>query len=251
MENAPPNLAEDNPVKKPEGKKKKRNAEAIGVFADAPRQLRDLEQTARIEALEASQLHGKKVAPERIGHVLVTAEGKPSARTERPPKHEPKVDKLIATMSRAELLALSEKVAVENTTLRQVYETHLVGEQGLRRLINEYVRGGDVQRALREELVEHEIDFERDPMFRDRKRPDLITSHDTAGHETLEALLEKANVLGKAETQEAAAVLKARQAHHEQQRQHHQKYRRLLDVSMVAAITILFALVIMLLLRKG
>jgi hypothetical protein len=208
----------------------------------------------RIEALEASQLHGKNPSPERIGHVIVAAQEKPAERGERvekpekSEKPEPKpIDKHIETMGRAELLELSQAATVENTTLRQVYETHLVGEQGLRRLMSEYVRGGDVQEALREELLEHEIDFERDPMLRDRPR-DMVSGGASAS-ESLEHLLKKANVLNGAEAKEELAVLKARQAHQETQRHEQQKHRRVLDVSMVAAITILFVLVVMLLMR--
>ncbi|HVV26305.1 MAG TPA: hypothetical protein VHC21_04760 [Candidatus Saccharimonadales bacterium] len=222
-------------------------------------QLQRVERSARrdqhrIEALEANQLHGKKVSPERIGRVVVTAEDKSPGRpkkTEKSKKIEkiqPKpIDKRIETMSRAELLDLSEKVTVENTNLRQVYETHLVGEQGLRRLVSEYARGGDVQKALRAELVEHEIDFERDPLLRDRKR----AAEPPASHQpqTLDSLLQKAGVLNQGEVREELAVLKARQQHQEQRHQQQQSRRRLLDVSMAAVIAVLTALVIMLLLR--
>jgi hypothetical protein len=225
----------------------------------------------RLEAPEASQLHGKQVAPERIGHVIVAAGATPEtsrqsfadakigpsttkkiAKAERPskaktPELKP-IDKRIETMGRAELLDLSGKVPVENTTLRQVYETHLVGEQGLRRLVSEYTRGGDVQKALRAELVEHEIDFERDPLLRDRKRPAEAPAEDR-GQPTLETLLQKAGVVDHAEVREELATLKVRQARQEQRHQQQQKHRRALDVSMVAVIAVLTALVIMLLLR--
>lgn len=209
----------------------------------------------RIEALEANQLHGKKVSPERIGRVVVTAGDKPRERTEaakpeRTKKNQPPkpVDKRIETMSRAELLDLSSKIPVENTTLRQVYETHLVGEQGLRRLVSEYTRGGDVQKALRAELVEHERDFERDPILRDRKRP---SKPPTDHHQpTLETLLQKAGVFDQAEVREELATLKVRQAHQEQQHLQQQKHRRVLDVSMITIIAVLTALVIVLLLRS-
>ena len=135
---------------------------------------------------------------------------------------------------------------VENTTLRQVYETRLVGEQGLRRLVSEHVRGGDVQKVLREELLEHEIDYERDPILRDRPR-DAISGGASAS-EGLQQLLEKAHVFTEDGSKEEMAVLKARQAH-EEQRQSAQKHRRLMDASMVVAIGVLFGLVIMLLLR--
>jgi hypothetical protein len=210
----------------------------------------DQNNAKRIEALEASQLHSKQLPPERIGRVLMTAEEKTTTgnnHIEKAPRPAliSKHDKKVETMSRAELLDLSENVAVENTNLRRVYETHLVSEQGLRRLVGEYASGGDVQKALRQELMEHEIDFERDPMLRDRTK----SSTESVQGQTLTSLLQKADILGSAQTKDELAVLKARQAHHENQRQDQQGRRRLMDVSMVAAITVLFVLVVMLLMR--
>ena len=216
-------------------------------------------ENPRVLAMEANQLHGKKHPAERIGRVLINGRdeqlaGKNDTKTEKKsPKtkaaaEKPTIDKRVETLSRAELLQMSEKVNVDNTTLRQVYETHLVSEQGLRRLVSEYVRSGDVHEALREELVEHEIDFERDPLLRgqDHKRQQ---HGDTAESVTLSALLKKADILSQHEADDELAVLKARQDHHETQRERQQSHRRLLDVSMVAAITVLFILVVILLSR--
>ncbi len=196
--------------------------------------------------MEANQLHGKKVNPERIGRVLMVAEGQPGAKAkaERPDRHQEAAgqklnDRQVDTMSRAELLKLSEKVRVEGTDLRRVYETHLIGEQGLRRLVGEYMRGGDVQRLLRSELSEHERDFERDPILRDRTK----ASGDTASSETLTQLLAKAEVLTDGDAKEELAVLKARQAHQESRHAYQQKRRRVMDISMVVAIVVLFMLV--------
>jgi hypothetical protein len=208
-------------------------------------------EPVRQTALEANQLHGKKVAPERIGRVLITSKDQAPAKFEKLEKQPEKAARLspldtrIETMNRAELLELSDKVTVENTTLRQVYETHLVSEQGLRRLISEYSRGGDVQKALRQELVEHEIDFERDPILRDQSKAPAVA----AASETLGDLLQKADTLSATEARDELAVLKARQAHHEAHRQGQQSHRHFLDIAMVLAILVLFALVITLLMR--
>lgn len=195
-------------------------------------------------AMEANQLHGKKVAPESIGRVLMVAEDQPAAakKVEKPDPQQ-LTDKRVDTMGRAELLALSGKVNVDNTNLRHIYETHLIGEQGLRRLISEHMRGGDVQRVLREELSEHERDFERDPILRDRAKASGGASSD----ETLSQLLQKADVLTDREAKEELAVLKARQAHQETRHVYQQKRRHIMDVSMIVAIVVLFMLVVTLL----
>jgi len=136
-----------------------------------------------------------QLPPERIGHVLMTVEGGrtlPGAKVELPASAQKlSIEKQVGTMSRAELLAVSEKIAVEGTTLRQIYETHLVGERGLRRLVMEHLSGGDVPRALRRELVEREIDFERDPILRDRARASLAG----AGKSALNSLVQQAGAI--------------------------------------------------------
>jgi hypothetical protein len=71
-------------------------------------------------------------------------------------------------LSRTELLEAGEAISVGATNLRRVYETNLITEQGLRRLISEHERGGDVRQSLRRELVEKEASFERDPRLRNR-----------------------------------------------------------------------------------
>lgn len=72
------------------------------------------------------------------------------------------------TMKRSELIRLAEKIKVEDSNLREIFERHLVGEKGLKRIVAEYLRGGDFKKALRRELLEKEKDFERDPKLRDQ-----------------------------------------------------------------------------------
>jgi hypothetical protein len=108
-------------------------------------------------------------------------------------------NKRIETLSRPELLAISEQIAVEGSTLRSVYETHLIGEQALRRLVAEYMHEGDISKALQREIVEHEIDFERDPALRDLAMPGESDDDSreakkvtAPGREALNQLLQKA-----------------------------------------------------------
>ena len=124
------------------------------------------DESIRSIAPEANRLH-LTVAPEKIGKVLVKAEANRSTSQFEIATLQP-IDKRIETISRADLLELSAKTLVDGSTLRQVYETNLITERGLRRILIEHLRGGDIKRALRRELVEHEKDFERDPNMRDR-----------------------------------------------------------------------------------
>jgi hypothetical protein len=139
-----------------------------------------------------------KQVPERIGRVLVRRTetvftSETAVATERQPvvnKELLSAEKRVQSMTRRELLAASETIIIEGANLRQIYETHLVGEQALRRIVAEHLRGGDVQKVLREELVEREIDFERDPVLRDRARAALSGG----GNSALDNLLQKAGV---------------------------------------------------------
>ena len=119
--------------------------------------------------------------PERIGQVLITAseanETKQTSKTEKAPDSKASsiessqplsIAKHVETMSRENILELSSKILVDGSSLRQMYETHLIGERALRRLIVEHLSGGNLREALRDEIIQHEIDFERDPMIRDR-----------------------------------------------------------------------------------
>lgn len=71
------------------------------------------------------------------------------------------------TLSHAELLEESADITVSGVTLRSIYEDKRISEPGLRRLVEEYHRGGDMQLKLAEEMVEHEREFELDPLMRD------------------------------------------------------------------------------------
>jgi hypothetical protein len=143
---------------------------------------------------ESSESKNKpQKSPEHIGHVLVSSSevnpalepSKPPAEAVKPTKEESKVasdkgagpamEKPLSSLSRAELLNLSEQIQVDGSSLRQIYETHLVGERGLRRLVAEHLQGGDIKKALRQEIVEREIDFERDPVLRDRTPVSVTT----------------------------------------------------------------------------
>ncbi len=212
----------------------KKNSKNLGRFAAGQRQ----------RAPEARHLHVPQKAPEHIGHMLVTAESK--AGKER---SLPGTEKRIDTLSRAELLGLSEKILVDGTTLRQIYETHLIGERGLRRLIAEYVRGGDLKKVLRQEVVEREIDFERDPVLRDMVPQFQASDSSGISSAALTQLLKKVTIEG-VEEGEVTAFYKARANYEAQELVHHQKQRRVVDVGITAIIVILLVLIIILFLTR-
>ena len=133
-----------------------------------------IEQTIGLEAGQPKT----EPAPERIGQVLMSSEAINRPRDDSLKERLKEIKqnrrealdltpKSVETVSRQELLEASSQIMVDGTSLRQIYENHLIGEKGLRRLVIEHLRGGDIKEALRQEVVEREIDFERDPDLRD------------------------------------------------------------------------------------
>lgn len=225
-----------------------------------------IDKNERVKAPEARQLHGKQAPEMHIGHVLMgVAEAPAMLRSERPrPAESPRqaaektaeapvrqvTERRVETMSRSELMSLSEKIMIEESSLRQIYETKLIGEKGLRRIVAEYLRGGDVKKVLRQEIIEREIDFERDPILRDMAPTSIGGGGAGGGRAVLEQMLAKAKVPGT-DAAEEAAYFKARAQFESEQRQHQQKQRHLIDTAMVSTILILVALVTYLILMRG
>lgn len=199
---------------------------------------------------EARALHEQQPVPERLGHLIVGAERieksglTPSETSPSAAPEKIKIDKNIETLSRAELLSISEKIVLDGSTLHHIYETSLVGERGLRRLVQEHLRGGDVKKALRREIVEREIDFERDPAMRDH------TSHDPTGAAgSLQALLARQSSAA-ADNEEEVAFYKARASFEASQHEQQRSRRQIMDASLVGLILILCAAIIVLYLRR-
>jgi hypothetical protein len=149
-------------------------------------------------------------------------------------------------MSRAELLAVSEKIVVDGSSLRQIYETHLVGERGLRRLVAEHLRGGNVKKALRREMVEREIDFERDPAMRDRPG---VAAMGATTKTTLNGLLQQAEAGLERGQSEEVAFLKARAAYETEEQDRQRQQRKRIDIALTGTIALLAVLIALLVFR--
>ena len=265
----------DEPVKSAgnEGRTDDRNETAIDATPAAKRAV----------APEAHQLHGKALPPERIGHVLISSEAEPASLVEsvmkessgEPPKkeHEDMSKAMLkeesekparstkeadshraATMSRSELLKLSEQVKVNDTTLRRIYETHLIGESGLRRLVYEYMQGGSVKEALQHEITEHETEYERDPQLRHRIVTDRGGSAPavTADDANLNELLKRAATdKDSVRTGRPASAASPKIEHTMKESEGRMRQFRALDVAFTTVILVLVALVIMLIITRG
>ena len=205
----------------------------------------------------AEQLHAAPKAPEHIGRMMMSANAieraAPQSQFNRDPNEkapetvqhierqsEALHGKRVETMSRAELLSMSETIMVEGSSLRQIFETHLISEKGLRRLIAEHLRGGDVTRQLRQEIVEHEIDFERDPGLRDMKVQANNPSHGGAvqGQTALEKMFEQAAATMPINNDSTMLAQTEALAQAEEAKKSKTK-QRVMDISLVGIITAL------------
>lgn len=151
-------------------------------------QVRGLQSHLQERELQIRRLvHERVVSPNQVvNHQLQTAAEaaapfapkageKPAAVgsvAETNASHKPETDRMrpkpIDKLTMPELLAIAEVIPAGTTTLRRVYETNLISERGLRRIISEQQHGGDLRRVIAEELLIKELGHELDPILRDR-----------------------------------------------------------------------------------
>jgi hypothetical protein len=155
--------------------------------------------------------------------------------------------KHVETMRQEDLLELSSKIVVEGASLKQIYESRQIGERALRRIVGEHLRGGDVRKALRNERIQHEIDFERDPILRDR---DHAVSSAEGGGKALDSLLQRADVTMDQRDNEHLAALKSRADNRLRQQASRQQQQQLVTATLSTTIVVLILVVIFLLVKR-
>jgi hypothetical protein len=74
----------------------------------------------------------------------------------------------IVHLKKADLLKVAKKIEIDGSSLATIYRSERLSEKGLRRIMEVYFRGGNIKKALKRELIEKQIDFERDPVLRDQ-----------------------------------------------------------------------------------
>ncbi len=193
----------------------------------------------------------KPARAEHLGHMVVAAEA-PSivekVKFEKPNSiRQAFRPEQVKDMKRGELLELSEKIVVEGASLRRIYESRLIGEKQLRHLVSEYLQGKDIAKDLRKEMVEHEIDFERDPILRDRIRSRL--NSDRGGSGGLSDLLAGAGIVDDVPNTQLARQIQKEEAHRAAIQHKHKQQRMATDLAMITAVVVLSIAVTILALR--
>jgi hypothetical protein len=72
----------------------------------------------------------------------------------------------VAAYTTPELRQAAEKVRVDGTTLKEMWDDGRLDERAVKRVITKFIEGRSVRAALNQELLENELRFEQDPKFR-------------------------------------------------------------------------------------
>lgn len=157
--------------------------------------------------------------------------------------------KVIRHLNTKELLSVASKIKVENIPLKKAYMDRIITEKGLRRIVEAYFRGMNVKKVFKRELIQKEIDFERDPALRDQG---VDLGEFTERKTSIEDLVEQAGInwknqeteylpLPKKESKLASIKIKDKT----------QKNFKLLDFILFSIILILMATVLIIFISKG
>ena len=122
--------------------------------------------------VEAALIGSKAVGELVTGGLLAAAISPNLLKSEKPvvvgPNQRPVIrfDKKAEQLSRTELLQTAEKIKIEGVDLKEMLELGRINESGLRRIVKEFLEGGNISAALSKEVQEKELKFERDPRMR-------------------------------------------------------------------------------------
>lgn len=74
--------------------------------------------------------------------------------------------KAVEAYSPQELDNAAEKIKIDGTSLKELSRAHHLDERAVRRVVGEFIQGGNVKEALSREIIQKELQYERDPKLR-------------------------------------------------------------------------------------
>ena len=92
-------------------------------------------------------------------------------------------------LNEREYLNLASNIKVEGASLKTIYLNREISLNGLKRVVEEYLRTGTIEEYLKYELLEHQKDFERDPLLKDLR--DQIHQIDPPNFQQFDQLIEE------------------------------------------------------------
>lgn len=69
-------------------------------------------------------------------------------------------------MDPREILEVADSIRVEGVTLADMFHAERIDEEGLRRIIGEFLKGQRIEKVISEEVLRQQMRFERDPQLR-------------------------------------------------------------------------------------
>ncbi len=149
-------------------------------------------------------------------------------------------------LNEREYLNLASNIRVEGVSLRTIYLNREISLNGLKRVVEEYLRTGTIEEYLKYELLEHQKDFEKDPYLKDLR--DQIHQIDQSGIQQFDQLIEeKVRIKSKDVTSQSSNNLKEKNV---QRSDLSLKSWTSLDVSLLIVIALLVVLILILLIFK-
>lgn len=72
------------------------------------------------------------------------------------------------SLDKSEQLDLAKNIQLDGVSVLEMYQAKRIDEAGLRRIIIEFLRGGDLRHVIKNEIIRLQLRFERDPQLRDK-----------------------------------------------------------------------------------
>ncbi|NDD59510.1 MAG: hypothetical protein EBZ47_09775 [Chlamydiae bacterium] len=120
--------------------------------------------TSTKSAIEAVKKK-KKSRTKNIGKAIIMAE------SQKDKAKKPSID--AKKLPRDDLLQMAASIEVNDSTLIKIYETRLINEKGLRRLINIHLSGEDIRPALRKEIIDETSNFGENQIIEYKKEAEF------------------------------------------------------------------------------
>lgn len=133
-------------------------------------------ETARRERLAAKEATVQEVRSEQLGRMLVEAPtavvagvagaGRPETGVQAS-RSEVDFSKKVEDYTEPELRLAAEKIRIDGTTLKELWDGGRLNERSVKRVMQEFIEGRSVRAALTKELMERDLRIEKDPHLRD------------------------------------------------------------------------------------
>ncbi len=82
------------------------------------------------------------------------------------PEYPPATEQSERSYGKLEIERLASTIMIDGISLKDIYESKQIDEEGLRAVVETYLRGGDIKKQLNMEIIEKQKSFERDPFTR-------------------------------------------------------------------------------------